>query len=76
MITGSSIALRMVPMLRCIEAYIRLIEDDSLDGMYILTVITQLFLKKTSPNNIDKKTHTMYIVGDVVVVTSRKTYTE
>ena len=49
MVTGPSkrvaLALGMVSMSRCIEAYIRLIEDDSLDGMHI-TTITNFFLKK------------------------------
>ena len=79
MVTGPSktvaMALGMVPMSRCIEAYIRLIEDDSLDGMYILTIIIAFYFLLNSTNNNIKKC-TIYLVGDVVVVTSEKTYIE
>ncbi|KAI7859800.1 hypothetical protein BDC45DRAFT_161862 [Circinella umbellata] len=55
MVTGPSkrvaLALGMVSMSRCIEAYIRLIEDDSLDGDVVVVTSEKTYVEQRYPDS-------------------------
>ncbi|KAG2226192.1 hypothetical protein INT45_003337 [Circinella minor] len=59
MVTGPSktvaMALGMVPMSRCIEAYMRLIEDDSLDGDVVVVTSEKTYIEQRYPDSTSEK---------------------